>query len=311
MDFVSRYISACELLPARLRSAALAADDSLMRSAEELRLRTGQPMSAVTPLGEVSFDCTAVTATELVETLSRAARGSLHSFADELAYGYITAAGGHRVGVCGRSVEADSRTTVRDFSSLALRIAKEVRGAADGVFDAVFGRSTLILSPPGGGKTTLLRELVRRTSDAGLRVAVADERGEIAAYSGANAGFDVGRCTDVLTAAPKAYAALTLLRAMNPQVLALDEVTAPEDFSAVLRASGCGAAVLATMHARSIEEAATRPGVSQILRVFEKVVTIERRGSERIARAEDMPQFGGASRTIPSGTASIDAPLAP
>lgn len=311
MDVISRYISACELLPARLRSIALAADDALMRSAEELRLRTGRPMSAVTPLGEVEFDCTAVSATELVETLSRAARGSLHSFADELAYGYITAAGGHRVGVCGRSVAAENRTTVRDFSSLALRIAKEIHGAADAVFDEVFGRSTLILSPPGGGKTTLLRDLIRRTSDAGLRVSVADERGEIAAFAGANAGFDVGRQTDVLTGAPKAYAALTLLRAMNPQVLALDEITATEDFNAVLQASGCGAAVLATMHARSLEEAATRPGVPQILRVFEKVIVIEQQDGERVARAEDIPRFGEANSAALGGSTTDRAALEP
>ena len=291
--FISRYISACDLLPARLRARAMEADVSLMASAEELRLRVGKPLSASVFSEENIFENTSVTAEDILETLTRAARGSLHSFADELSSGFITSSDGHRVGVCGRaSMSGDKCITLREFSSLNLRIAKEVRGTATGIVDEICDghiRSTLILSPPGGGKTTLLRDLIRIVSDQGFKVSVADERGEIAACSGGTPGFDMGRCTDVLTGAPKAWAALTMLRSMNPQVIALDEITDPADLDAILRAGGCGAAVFATMHADSLETAAARPGMETILPAFEKIVTIERITGERRVNVSDMP----------------------
>lgn len=112
--------------------------------------------------------------------------------------------------------------------------------------------STLILSPPGGGKTTLLRECVRRLSDQGLRISLMDERGEIAAVQNRTPQFDVGANTDIMTGGQKAACCMMLLRAMRPDVLAFDEISAPEDIEAIRIAAGCGVALLATAHAQSV-----------------------------------------------------------
>ncbi len=292
--FLSRYISAAELLPPRLRSAAMRLDDTAKSEAEEIRLRVGRIPSVLTGGDEIKLDAQPVTSEDITEVAARAAHGSLHSVGDELAAGFITAQGGHRLGLCGRGAMEDGRCkTLRDFSSGNLRIAREVLGAADAVFEqaVVEGvRSTLILSPPGAGKTTLLRDLVRQAGDAGVRVSVADERGEIAACSAGKCGFDVGECTDVLSGVPKAYGTLALLRSMNPQVIALDEITDPADFDAVRQIVGCGAAVFATMHGASLDEALRRKKFDKVLPIFEKVAVIERRGGRRRVTVSDLPR---------------------
>ena len=136
---------------------------------------------------------------------------------------------------------------------------------------------TLIVSPPGAGKTTLLRELVRLLSVRGERVAVADERAEVA--GGLEGGFDLGPRTDVMSGAPKAAAALMLIRSMSPTVLAMDEITAPEDVEAVLSAAGCGVAVLATAHAEGLAGLRRRALYRRLLDegVFRRFVAVRRR----------------------------------
>ena len=148
-------------------------------------------------------------------------------------------------------------------------------------------QSTLLLSPPGGGKTTLLRDLIRAVSDGeggpALRVGVADERGELAAMYQGEPQFSIGRQTDVLDGCPKGPALLMLLRGMNPQVLAADEITAPEDAAALEMAANCGVSLLCTAHAGSLEELKARPLYRRLLDegLFRRLVIIERAGRER------------------------------
>lgn len=265
----SRYEEACALLPGRLRAAALTLPLHQKAETEEIRLRIGRTVFLTLPGGEEPIPRTTVTRSDLEQVLDRATEYSRYAAAETIRRGYVTAAGGFRVGLCGTALPGgEGNEGVRDVSSLVIRIPRVREGAALPVLPALLedGRpvSTLLLSPPGGGKTTLLRDLVRLLSQgtegcAPCRVALVDERGELAAVHRGRPQLEVGCHTDVMDGCPKHLAVPMLLRAMTPQVIALDEVALPADVEAVCAAAGCGAALLATAHAASPEELKSRP----------------------------------------------------
>ena len=280
------YRQAAALLPPRLRQAALGAGGAVMERAEELRLRAGRPMSAVAAGEEVPLpDRRPVEPGELEQVVEIATQASPHAALERLRSGFFTVRGGHRIGICGAAVVREGTVyNLRSLSSLAIRIARQVPGAAAPVADRLWEgdefQSTLILSPPGGGKTTLLRDLIRRLSDGvghrPLRVGVADERGEVAGLWDGVPQLDVGGRTDVMDGCPKGTALLMLLRGMNPQVLAADEITDPQDCAALLTAANCGVGLLCTAHAAGLEDLRTRPMYRPLLeeRCFRRLVVL-------------------------------------
>ena len=277
------------------RAAQLAALDR-QGEVEELRLRAGQPPAAKTAEGEQPLDLRPVTAQDLRETLSRAARYSVHSYAESLKNGFVTLGGGHRLGVCGTVAEENGQVVgVRGLASLNLRIARQFTGLAAQIAPWIGDgtpQSVLLLSPPGLGKTTLLREWVRLVSDKGYTVAVADERSEIAALADGVPQFDVGRCTDVMEGCDKKQAALMLLKTMSPALLAFDEITAPADVEAVSLCAHCGTAVVASAHAANVDDLRQRPLYRALLElgVFGRAVVITRKGQERCYRMERLEE---------------------
>ncbi len=225
--------------------------------------------------------------------LERAVNASLYARAEELRRGYLHTADGCRIGVCGTVYQNGASAGIRQITSLSIRIAREIRGCADGVFAQLRGETipnTLILSPPGCGKTTLLRDLIRRISDSGVRVSVADERGELAGAHDRMRGFDLGRNTDVISGGCKRDTAMMLLRAMNPQVLAFDEITSREDLEVIREAAGCGAALIATAHARDRSSLRERALYRDLLSegIFERTVWIRQDGSRRSYSVEKL-----------------------
>lgn len=243
---------------------------------QEIRLRTNRPIYIMERGVEKLLDRQGMetreerlgrvlSGEEMKDIVNHICRYSIYAYEDELRQGFLTVPGGHRIGMAGQAV-IDSEQQVRTIKypgSLNIRIAHEIRGAADEVLPCVYRagrlRSVLIISPPGCGKTTLLRDLVRQVSDGnaygrGQNVAVVDERSEIAGCYQGIPQNDVGRRTDVLDRCPKARGMLMLIRSMAPAAVAMDEIGEVEDWQALAHASFCGAAVLATMHGEGLAD---------------------------------------------------------
>ena len=292
-----RFLQAIECLTPQLQAIVLRLDEAGQDACEELRLRAGQPVHAQIDGRERALAGPGVTAGQLREVVSRAARYSVHSYGEALAQGYLPLEGGHRLGICGAAiVKNQAMAGIRTISSLNLRIAGPRPGICLPVLPQIarFPRvyNTLILSPPGFGKTTLLRDLICQISGQGVRVAVADERGELAALREGVAQFDIGPHTDVLEGCPKAIGVMVLLRVMSPAVIALDEITAPEDVQAISHAGHCGVQILATAHADGLDDLKRRPLYRDLLAlsVFERVLCIAKDGGRRRYTVE---QLGG------------------
>lgn len=279
MKTLSGFESAAALLPGEWRAEAMSLPERIKDTAEEFRLRAGRQATVLTREGERPLSERTVTARDLASLLESATRASAHTAMENVASGFVTVRGGCRVGLCGVvSEEAGRVLTLRRLSGAALRIPRQVPGCADGVFAELTRRGfrdTLIVSPPGMGKTTLLRELVRRLSET-HRVSLLDERGEVAGVWDGVPEFDVGAHTDVLTGADKRSGAAMLLRSMNPEILAMDEITARSDLEAVRSGAACGVRILATAHAYTLADMPRRELYREILTmgVFERVVEI-------------------------------------
>ena len=220
-----------------------------------------------------------VDAKTLQSMLSTLADHSLYARDVELRQGYFTMADGCRVGVCGRMLYDGSGVNgIASVGSICVRVSREIRGAADGFYGALFDgderavRSALIVSAPGLGKTTALRDAARRLSEDGFNVCIADERRELAACVDGVATLDVGPRTDVMDGCPKHIAVARLLRACAPQVIVTDEIGGRREAEALSEAARCGVAVLASAHAGSVEDLIARRDVD--IGVFELAVLL-------------------------------------
>lgn len=268
---------------------------------EEIRVAAGRPLWVLTRDGDgfvadggrLVGDPRAappVDGEELSACLERMTASSWYAVQEQARQGFLILPGGHRVGLAGQVQVVDGRIErFRLVRGLVIRRARQVTGCADGVIGRLVehrdGRarlaSTLVIGAPGSGKTTLLRELARRASQGlpgslpGLRVAVVDERGELA---GAGA-FDLGPRTEVLEHCPKAAGIILALRALSPQVVVTDEIGGPEDAAAVAEAMNAGVSVLASAHAGDPAELVRRRHLRPLLRAaaFARVVRLERR----------------------------------
>ncbi len=304
----------CPALPPRVREAVRALPDADRQNLLEIRLRRGRTAMGVAAEGDYYLHCSgqpvSCTEDEWEAAVRLVTQSSVYALERELAAGFVTLAGGHRVGLVGRAVLDGERVRGQSqLSSMNYRIARQIIGIADQVMPYVFSAdgtrvlNVLILSGPGLGKTTLLRDIARWLSTgsgegggsgatsrigaaggpaaaavAGLAVGIVDERSEIAACSQGVPQNELGPRADVIDGCPKACGIMIMIRTMSPDVVITDEVGRAEDAEALLEASRCGVSVIATAHAVDPEDAARRPSVRDALEagVFERAILLGR-----------------------------------
>lgn len=251
-----------KILPQRIRGI-LEKNQITYNELQEIRMREGQPLF-LRVNGKDKEYLHIVTKEELRETLEYITDYSPYAFEQELKNGFLTIQGGHRIGIAGKVIIEEGK--VKNFqyiSSVNIRVCHEVKGCADPVLPHLVKEGkldhTLILSPPGCGKTTLLRDLIRQLSDGsaflkGKNVGVVDERCEIGGcYHGVPQNH-LGRRTDILDACPKVEGMNMLVRSMAPEILAVDEIGTEKDRAAIEYAIHSGVTVLATAHGETVAD---------------------------------------------------------
>lgn len=237
---------------------------------QELRLRLGRPPELVLHSGSRWLTQT-VSAQDISFVVHTASKYSPWAAAT-IARGYITAPGGHRIGICGESVVKEGEMAgIRSATSLCIRVARDFPGIAARASGT--SGNILIIGPPGSGKTTLLRDLIRQISNSGSAITVVDERGELFPV-----GIDQGRRTDILTGCSKAQGLEMALRTMGPSCIAVDEITAENDCRALLECGWCGVRLLATAHATNLNDLKLRPVYKPLweARIFENILIMRR-----------------------------------
>lgn len=226
-------------------------------SLQELRIRFGQAPEMI--MQDSTRRLTKPIARDDINFIINAASEYSPWAAGTTAEGFLTAPGGHRIGICGVGTVQDGFVQgIRYPTSLCMRVARDFFGISKRA--EMLTGSILIIGPPGSGKTTLLRDLIRQRSNSGQgSVAVIDEREELFPLYRGQVCFPAGDRTDVLSGCSKVFGISAVLRSMNPEWIAVDEITAQEDCNALLHAGWCGVNLLATAHAGSLQDLKTRP----------------------------------------------------
>lgn len=285
MDNIKRFDLAANSLTARLAEIFTALEIADKERIREIRLRSRKPVAVITESGteflsasgrltKIYSDLAIKTdEKEIVDVFRRLCGYSVHSFTDAINKGYITLSGGHRAGVAGTAVSENGRiTAVRDVCAINLRIAREIRGAANEIYRSEFAdglRSIIIAGPPSSGKTTVLRDLVRQLSGGErgrfYKSFVCDERGELAACLSGVEQNDMGINSDVITSYPKAEGIIIGLRSFSPDIIVCDEIATDEEASAVEAGVNSGVCFALSIHARNEQELKTKPILRRIL----------------------------------------------
>lgn len=228
-----------------------------------------------------------VNAIDLKETLEYISSFSLYAYEDEIRQGFITVQGGHRIGLAGKVIlEQEKVKSIKHISFINIRMSHEVIGCGASILPYLYENQqichTLVISPPGCGKTTLIRDMIRLISDGyreypGITVGVVDERSEIAACYRGVPQNDVGIRTDVLDCCPKAEGMLMMIRSMSPVLIAVDEIGKREDIDALEYVMNCGCRILATVHGSSVADVHNKPVLSKMIedKMFKRYIVLD------------------------------------
>lgn len=276
-------------IEANVGQGKIISESTFNSAIEEIRLRTNKPISLKIGQDTIMLEYI-VKQQEILQTFEKICENSVYSYKRQICEGFITIKGGNRVGIVGSAVtEKGEVVNVNYISSLNFRISNQKIGCSNNVITDLIDNmnnsiyNTIIISPPGCGKTTLLRDIIRNISNGipnlkfkGITVGVVDERGEIAAMYKGIPQNDIGIRTDVIDNMPKPEAMKILVRSMSPNVIACDEIGSAEDIKAIDYAMCSGVKGIFTAHGKDLEEVNKNPELSKLLNkhIFERIILL-------------------------------------
>ncbi len=281
-------------LPIEIGEQIKGLPSSIQKNLEEIRIRNGQNIvlfAAGKEYGLERKNSAQIDNIIINNIFNSLLNYSVYACQEELINGYITIEGGHRVGVCGRTVMENGRVkTIKDISSINIRRSREIIGVSDPCMGYLLkGKSqifnTIIVSPPKCGKTTLLRDMIRNFSSMGFQVGVCDERSEISGMYNGHPSYDLGIRTDILDGCPKEKGMIMLIRSMSPDLIATDEIGKKEDCNAIEAAVCAGISLLTTIHGSCYEDV-INSGIGEL---------VERGIFERLIFLSNVPAIGSIS----------------
>ncbi|MBE6063627.1 MAG: stage III sporulation protein AA [Clostridium butyricum] len=289
-----------DIFPVRL--AQLLKERLINEHIYEIRIKVGSPILVYSKYGESIINYH-TTKEELKNMMQKISNYSLYAYEEDIRQGFITIKGGHRIGIAGECVMENGKVkTIRNISSVNVRIANEVIGCSDNILPYVILKNrvynTIIISPPKCGKTTILRDITRNISNGvsalglyGKKVAVIDERSEIGACYFGIPQNDLGIRTDILDNCLKREGMIMAIRSLSPEVLICDEIGTKGDIEALMMAFNSGVNIIATIHGFTVEDLYKRMVFKELLDngILERAVVLSsRRGMGTIENVYDL-----------------------
>lgn len=263
---------------------------------EEIRIRVNKPIILKISSSDIILEYI-VNSNDMIEILQRICENSIYSYQNQICNGYITILGGHRVGITGNVIMDNGKiVNMNNISSLNFRISRQILNCSNFIIKEIINNdensiyNTLIVSPPGAGKTTVLRDSIRQLSNGigalnGYTIGVVDERGEIAAMYKGVPQNDIGIRTDVIENVPKALGLKMLIRSMGPQIVCADEIGGQEDLEVINYAVCSGVKGIFTAHGANYEEIKINPYINKMLdlHIFKRIIFLDKNEKGKIS----------------------------
>lgn len=275
--------------------------NNFFREIEEIRMRIGKPLIIKNNKCEWTISKNLltkdiltgyiVTKKDLMETIELITNYSPYAFENEIKSGFITINGGHRIGLAGEIVIENSKVkTIRNINSINFRIAHEIKNCSVSIIKYISKpiTNTIIISPPGCGKTTLLRDIIRNLS-LHYTISVVDERSEIGGNYLGTPQNDLGIHTDILDKCPKTEGMLILLRSMSPEIIAVDEIGTIDDANSILNITNSGVKIICTLHGENLDDIKNRTFIKTLVnqKIFKRYIFLDNNERGKIKNVYD------------------------